>query len=379
MTKDKISPLTGSSRKTNLELYRIIMMLFIVMYHYVANSGLISSDGPIYSDISAKRSVLLLILGAWGKGAINGFVLITGYFMCKKNIGAKKFAMLFCETMFYRITINLIFFLTGKTAFTADNLLTALLPVRYISDSLSQIYLVFFLSIPFLNILINNLSEKMHLRLLMLSGFVYIFFGSFSKLGVRFNYFSWFIVIYLIGAYIGCYQKKIFNNRKLWGYLMLFSLGLSLATVINGINGKTNAYKYLSEVNKLLPVTNGITTFLFFKNVNLKHSSFINSVAASSYGVLLIHTCGDTMRKWLWKDLLNVTKSFYLPWPLLLIHIFASVFGIYIICTVIDMLRKRFLEKPLFSIWDKKFPEFKKKYLGFEQRLCRRFNISDEA
>lgn len=377
MKKIKFSPLTDNSRETNLELYRIVMMLLIVMHHYVVNSDLISSGGPIYSDLSAKRSVLLLVLGAWGKSAINGFILITGYFMCKKNVGAKKFAMLFCETMFYRLVINLIFFLIGKTALTADNLLNALLPVRYVSDSISQMYLLFFLSIPFLNIFIKSLSEKMHLRLLLLLSFVYVFFGSFSKLGIKFNYFSWFIVIYLIGAYIGRYQKKIFNNRRLWFYLMLFSLAVSLATVINGVNAGSNAYKYVSEVNKLLSFTNGITTFLFFKSLPLPHSKIINTVAASTYGVLLIHTCGDTMRNWLWKDLLKVTKVYYLPWPLLILHIAGSVLGIYVICTVIDILRKRFLEKPLFGLWDKKFPSFKQKYEAFEQKLCRRLNISN--
>ena len=34
-------------RDTNLELFRIIVMFFIVLHHYVVNSGLMSPDGVI--------------------------------------------------------------------------------------------------------------------------------------------------------------------------------------------------------------------------------------------------------------------------------------------------------------------------------------------
>ncbi|MBQ7638724.1 MAG: hypothetical protein IJS90_07480 [Clostridia bacterium] len=376
MKTKKVSSPISDKRETNLELYRIIMMLLIVMHHYVVNSGLLSEGGPIYSDIGAKRSILLLLLGTWGKSAINGFLLMTGFFMCNKNLTAKKYAMLLGETMFYKIVINAVFFCTGREAVTKGSVLSALLPVKTVNDSVSQIVLVFLLFIPFLNVLINNLTEKNHLRLLGLSLFVYVFLGSFAFLGVRMNYLSWFIVLYLTGSYFGRYRKKVFERRKLWGYLMLFSLGVSLATVINGINKGSNALLYLNEVNKLLPFTNGLTTFMFFKSVKLPYNRIINYIAASTYGVFLIHTSGDAMRQFLWKDLLRVTKAYYLSWPLLLLHIFGSVLGVYAVCTLIDILRRKFVEKPLFGLWDKYFPAFKEKYGIFEDRVCKRLNIS---
>lgn len=38
------------TRDSNLELYRIIVMLLIVAHHYVVNSGLTAADGPVYAD-----------------------------------------------------------------------------------------------------------------------------------------------------------------------------------------------------------------------------------------------------------------------------------------------------------------------------------------
>lgn len=377
MKNKKISPLIDNNRSSNLELYKILMMLLIVAHHYVVNSGLTSDGGPIYGDLTAKRSILLLLIGAWGKSAINGFVMITGFFMYKKAITAKKFTVLLTETMFYRIVITSVFFITGYLAFSKDALLTMVLPVRYITDSFPQVYLVFFLTIPFLNVLIKDLSKKMHLRLLLLLGFVYVFCSTMSAFSVRFNYYSWFIVVYLTGAFLARCSKKITENRKLWFYLMLASLGVSAATVINGVNKGADVYKYVIDANKLLPFTNSITSFMFFKSIKLPKNRIINTVASSTYGVFLIHTCGDSMRKWLWRDVLRVTQSYYLPWPYLILHIAGSILGVYAVCTVIDLLRRRFLEKPLFCLWDKYFPRVKESFNRSEQRLGRSFGSGD--
>ena len=43
-------------RSSNIELFRILLMLMVITHHYVVNSG------------------------------IDGFILITGYYMCEKMI-----------------------------------------------------------------------------------------------------------------------------------------------------------------------------------------------------------------------------------------------------------------------------------------------------
>ena len=54
-------------RDSNLELMRIIAMLLIVAHHYVVNSDLTVPEGPIFADPMSKRSLFLLVFGAWGK------------------------------------------------------------------------------------------------------------------------------------------------------------------------------------------------------------------------------------------------------------------------------------------------------------------------
>ncbi len=91
---------------------------------------------------------------------------------------------------------------------------------------------------------------------------------------------------------------------------------------------------------------------MFFKNLNLGHVKIINKIAASAFGVLLIHANSDTMRHWLWHDILNNVGAFDSKYFVL--HMVASVILIYAICTLIDMLRIKFVEKPVFKWFNKK-------------------------
>lgn len=209
--------ITNKQRESNLELFRIITMILIVAHHYVVNSGLTATGGAIYSNPWSFHSVFLLTLGAWGKIGINCFVLISGYFMCKSNITARKFAKLFFEIMFYRIVINFIFWISGYSVFSLKSLLKILIPVSEIGTNFTSSYIVFFLFIPFLNILVNNMSEKQHIYLLLLCSFTYVFLGTVPFFYITMNYVSWFIVLYFMSSYIRLYPKDIFENTKFWG------------------------------------------------------------------------------------------------------------------------------------------------------------------
>ena len=157
-------------RDSNLELFRIITMLLIVAHHYVVNSDLLNI---IMNSPFSLKSVYLLLFGAWGKIGINCFVLITGYFMCKSNITVKKFVKLLGEVMFYNIVIGLIFMISGYSEFSFSNFIKLFIPIKYISNNFTSCYLIFFLIIPFLNILIQNLNERKHLKLLCICAYLY--------------------------------------------------------------------------------------------------------------------------------------------------------------------------------------------------------------
>lgn len=364
-------------RDSNLELYRVIVMLLIVAHHYVVNSGL---TNLIYEDPLAGNSLFLLLFGAWGKTGINCFVLITGYFMCKSKITLKKFAKLFLEVVFYCVVIYVIFLLTGQHTVTFKGLLKMLWPITSIGSNFTGCFLTFYLFIPFLNILIHNLSEKQHLLLLLLCLAVYTVMGSMPIFSITMNYVTWYIILYFIASFIRLHPRKLFDSTKLWGWATGVCLVLSAGSVVAFTWLETKLgrigleYYFLSDSNKILAVANGICSFLFFKNLKVKYSKLINIMGGSCFGVLLIHANSDTMRTWLWVKFLKNVSMFDSQW--LPVHAFCSVVGIFVVCLILDQVRIKWIEGPFFRLWDKKYPCFLTWYKAKEAFICEKLHIN---
>ena len=111
------------------------------------------------------------------------------------------------------------------------------------------------------------------------------------------------------------------------------------------------AYRYLSDLNAFLAVMNGLSWFLFFKNIRIRKSKVINAFGGATFGVLLIHANSDAMRRWLWRDTLRNVDVY--SSSLVYLHAILSVLEIFMICAGIDIFRQKFLEKPLFSNYEK--------------------------
>lgn len=60
-------------------------------------------------------------------------------------------------------------------------------------------------------------------------------------------------------------------------------------------------YRYVADYPKPLAVLFSVFAFAFFKNINIKQSKIINTISATTFGVLLIHSNSDAMRIWLWR------------------------------------------------------------------------------
>ena len=109
------------------------------------------------------------------------------------------------------------------------------------------------------------------------------------------------------------------------------------------------SFYFVSDSNKILAVLTAFSGFMFFKNIKIRYNKLINTVAASTFGVLQIHANSDAMRRWLWQDLLNNVEMYDSEW--LVLHAFGSVIGVFVICTAIDYLRIRLIEVPVERYW----------------------------
>ena len=322
----------------------------IVAHHYVVNSGLLECIDA-QSSLSGQ-DYFLLLFGWGGKTGINCFVLITGYFMCTSNITWKKLCKLLGEVYFYNIIIWCLFFFSGYETFSIKGFLKVFFPFFTVADNFTGCFLLFYLLIPFLNKLIHTLTEKEHFLLMAWCLGVYVILPSFAKANVVLNYVTWFSVLYVIAAYIRLYPKNWFDSAKITGLMVGTSLLLSWTSVIvlailSRMDGKGVGicYFFVADSNKVLALATGIGAFLFFKNLKIGYSKIINTIAISTFGVLLIHANSDTMRQWLWKDICNNVGVY--QEENIILHAIISVAIIYMACTVIDIIRIHLIERPL--------------------------------
>lgn len=343
------------TRNSNLEFYRIIVMLLIVAHHYVVNSGLgeVLQESPL-----SGHSIFFYLFGAWGKTGINCFVMITGYFMCRSQITLRKFLKLIFEILFYNIIIYAIFVATGYEHLSLSGI-ENLIPMRNLNTNFTSCFLVFFFCIPFLNVLVQHLDKRKHQYLIGLSLFIYTLHGTLPHTSVDMNYVSWFCVIYFIASYIRLYPLPYDRNVKIWGISTLVCIIISVCSILGVLYLNTYhhtdlpPYRYVSDSNALLAVLTAICSFMYFKNVHIPQSKFINIIGGSTFGVLLIHANSDSMHQWLWKDTLNIIghyndKLFWLYSIIIVIFVF-------LICIKIDQIRILLFEKPIFNFLDKKY------------------------
>lgn len=331
-------------------------MLLIVAHHYVVASGLRSE---IAQSPESFNSFFLLFFGMWGKTGINCFLMITGYYMCKSTISMRKFIKLLLEIYIYKISIYIIFLASGYETASPIRIMKLLMPVWEFNNNFVSCFVAFYLTIPFWNILIHNMLQKQHKYLVLLLLSLFTLLGSLPGFDISFNYISWFGVIYTISSYIRLYPSIMLERTSLWAYttigLVFIATFVNYCMYIYGWGG----ISFVSDSNKIFAVGVAVSSFLWFRNMQINYSKLINMFGASTFGVLLIHANSDAMRQWLWKDLLACKDYFGYSSCELVLKSALVILGIFIVCALIDQLRIMIIERPFLMCYDKRTPKNK--------------------
>lgn len=329
----------GKERSSNIELLRIVLMNIIIAHHYVVNSEIIN----IINNHNAHdaKDIFYMIFGSGGKMAINIFVLITGYYMCQSRITMKKFLKLFLEVEFYKCAIFFAFIVSGYEEITVRGVIDAINPFHNLVTGFVGCYLIFYLLIPFINKLIQGLNQREQAILLGICFSVATVYGTFLN-RIQVNYITWFIIIYLLGAYVRLYPGSWWNNGKRAGIMLLI-----LAPVVLFSIPELN-FILVEDVNRIFAVIVALLIFIFFKNIDIGYHKWINTMASTTFGVLLIHANSDTMRGWLWRDVLRNAECFESKH--FVMYAIGGVAFVYCLCVLIDLCRIHFIEWYLFRI-----------------------------
>lgn len=312
-----------------------------------------------------KRCGLLFLVGG-GKIGINCFLLITGYFMYNQQCTWMKFLKLILEIKFYKLLIYGLFVALGMDVLSFSRLYSSFFNItKGFGRGFVSTYVCLFLLIPFINRLISTLSKSEYNRLLVTLLLLLSIISTFV-LNWYYEYLSWYITVYLIGAYIAKYPFRWMQSLRISTYVCLATWGISFLSIVGLLYGHEyllsltqgridlSIYYFVADSNRVLSIACAVTLFAVFINIKMRPNRVINTMAMATFGVLLIHGHSDVMRQWLWVDFFyNVG---YMHSSFVWLHAILAVLIVYIVCVSIDLLRIYLLEKPLFRWIGKKWP-----------------------
>lgn len=358
-------------RQLNYELLRIIAMLMIVCLHYLGKGGMLGD--PARDDMTAT-GYAAWIVEAFCLVAVNVYVLISGYFgvdapvsLSKGNgltfwEALKKPVNIWKQVFFYSVVIGCGAMVIGAQEFDIYRVFTYCFPIVTEHYWFATSYVILCLMMPFLNAGFSYLGEKQIRYLLM--GFLIIF--SISKTVIpmqlpwdKYGYDCiWFVVLYLTGAYLKHYRIRLLKGRWRAAALYIGSMSAVFASffLIRMVFQRTGRLRdminYGYTYNFLFCYTGAVGLFLAFGQGQTQDRTGragqmierfrkpIELFSGASFGVYLIHEHINIRNEW--------PKWFHCEGQLessiagFLGHMFVSVLCVYLVCTLIEIIRKKY-------------------------------------
>ncbi len=335
-------------RELNFELLRIISMFLIVMYHFSDWGGVININDNI------PNKVVGCFLNIFGNLGVNLFVLISGYFLINSKFKFKKLLRLIAEVFFYSVILYVVCICLKVTTFSIKEFIRVIFPISYNMYWFATTYIGLYLISPFINKLLNTISRKEHKKLMYLL-IILVSIIPTILIGAPFisSNLIWFVVLYIIAAYIQKYKINYDNNKKLLIsiiaiFLIIFAISV-IAAVPLKLGEEYESFTYFNKMNCLPMLALSMVIFMFFKNLKIPDNKIIPFISKATFGVYLIHI-NTHLRTYLFKSILKIQNYYNVNTLKLIGYILLSSLGIFVVCVLIDTLRRIILEKNLFKI-----------------------------
>lgn len=364
----------------NIEVLRLLAMMMVVSLHYLAKGELLEKlAGPL----SAKGH-LAWILESFSIAAVDVYVLISGYFLVETGFRCKRVISLVLQVMFYTCLLPILLVVTGILPvgeITFYNILQCIFPTNMLHYWFVSAYVLMFLFTPVLNAAVHGMKKKQ----LQAAIVILLIMESLSKtvIPVRLELDNlgydayWFMVVYLIAAYIRLYgipfleRKEGKGGRAVLCYIgacfgmYLLTMAIRGAYLLTGQfeNFIESAYGY----NHLLTIGAAVALFYVFKNREERRqtesakieegkqafvegvkteernaadrrgylSGLICGIAPCSFGVYLLHEQVNVRYLWpFWLGADRCDSAFSLLW-----HWAAAILTVMVIGLVVDYIR----------------------------------------
>lgn len=319
------------TRKSNIELLRIISMLLVLVVH----ASFLALDCPsreliISSPFSAfmrcfSESISIV--------CVNAFILISGWFGIRTK--TSRLVELAFQVFFFFVLVPIILYFVNLPL---DKSIGEYCRLFIFCDEMwfVRAYIILLLFSPLLNIFVEH-SSKQQLKLFLIS-----FYIVQTLLSHKVNWFSGgysplsFMGLYLLARYMRIYPSVYTSLRKSFDMIIyvggvLFITIFAVLVVYLQIADIGTLYTYSSPI----VVISSVYFFLFFSKLSFT-SRIVNWVAASAFSIYLFH-CNPLFLKPIY---LKFIRDWYsLDGGLFICYVVAFLSLVFVISILSDKLR----------------------------------------
>lgn len=338
-----------NERNIGLDILRILLALMVVSIHLIWGDKVLGN--PAYAG---DMEIFFVPLFALCYPAVNTYVLISGFFSYAKKKTISQIlrsllrlwlCLVFAQLLGYTLVLT-----THFESFSIINLIKHFFPLTRGIWWYMSVYFVLMLISPALNGVLDQLSKRSYLIMMVVALIicsVIPFFTKFaSPLGLSQGTggLLWFIVLYLTGGgffkYLSTHSESCLFKlglSALVGYLFLtITLALS-SRVLDKIG--LEGYSFYSY-NSIIVYGQAVMLFLAFRQINFnsnKVSKAISSLAGLSLAAYIYHCQEDII-----EHFYQYIRPFnYAKGSRLVLLFLAYVAGIYLISITIEYLRRK--------------------------------------
>lgn len=343
--------MSDAKRNYGIDLLRMLSMFMIVNLHVLGQGGamvrIVGAEAGYYAAWFLETCAYC---------AVDCYGLISGYVGVNGKFRLARLLELWLQVFFYSAGITLLYAIFAPQLMTWDYLWKAIFPVSRKTYWYFSCYAGLFLVMPFLNKLVNSLQEREVKRMAVALFLIFSVGTAIPKAAgsdvlqlVGGYSFVWLCVLYLLGA---CIRKCNFSRWKNRSYLLAYfglvtfswAFKIIVETITRSVLGKAKFGRLFTGYAAPTILLCAVCLFLIFERLKCGSALLKKVIAIAaplSFSVYLIHT-----QPVIWDNLLKgaFSQYRYLPWPVILIAVPLTAAAIYLVCSLVDWMRKKLFD-----------------------------------
>lgn len=333
-----------TKREYGIDLLRMLAMLMVCLLHVLRQSGALN-----IAQGGAEFTVVWLLECA-AYCAVNCYALISGYVGVCANFKYRRIVKLWLQVTFYTLVISALFCVFSPELAGPIDCVKALFPVLEREYWYFTAYFGLFFFMPYINKLMCSLSAR---QLERLAATTVVLMSLLPALIQKDSFFVnggytflWLAVLYILGgcARLADWKSRVSAKAALLGYLLCALITWADRVYLSGKCIRLAGYSFY-EFGALTSYASPTVLFcamfllLAFANMKIEKSlsvKLISVLSPAAFGVYLIHT-NRFVFTYTMKDVFGFVSA--LPAAKLVLCALGCALAIYLVCTVLDILR----------------------------------------